>query len=587
VRRSTFPSRRWTFVLVVAVGVAGALQSCGDGAAGTVESVSIAGATPRYVQAGETRTLTAVVEARGGATTGVVWRSSDEDVATVGADGTVVGVAPGEVLVMAVSAFDATKFAVAALEVTPAAIVTAATDGTYLTLAGLRLDAPDATGPGTRTIVLDLAWPESWRGLDRPTWVAAEDNWDAVWLFAKFRVADGPWRHATLAASGHEAPTGSVVLVPADGAGAFVHREAAGYGAFSADGVRLVWSYAGDGAVPGDALEVRVFGIEMVYVPEGSFYLGAGGSEPCGFRDGPTADPFLVAQPGPITLGDAPGTLSWATEGCSLAGSPEGVTDAAYPNGYGAFYLMKHELSQGLFAGFLNTLTQAQADVHRPTADLDAYRFGLTGGAVGSYASLRPHVAMPWIPWSVAAAFADWAGLRPMSELEFEKAARGPLPPTAEAFAWGTTAIVPATGLEQADAPSEVPLPADANANVALGLGPTRVGAFAAVGRTREDAGAGYYGALDLSGNILEVAVTVGVPEGRAFGGAHGDGALASSGHADVAGWPTTNVKGVGTRGGFFQGGAAEARTSFRSLAAFTSSAAHPWFGARFARSAP
>jgi len=587
VRRSAYLAWRLALLLAAVASVAYMLPACATGALPAVDGVTIAGASPRYVQVGETRTLSAVVAARGGADEAVVWLSSDEDRAIVGVDGAVLGVAPGEVVVMAVSAFDATKFASAVLEVTPTATVTAATEGTYLTVVEMRIGAPDATGLGTRAIGLDLGWDESWRGPDRPSWVDADNNWDAVWLFAKFRVGDGPWRHVTLAPAGHAASAGVVVEVPADGKGAFVHRAAVGYGAFSADGLRLVWTYEADGVGPADALDVRLFGVEMVFVPAGAFSLGTGGSEACGFRAGASPDPFLVAGPGPIALGDDAGGVSWATDGCN-GGLPEGVTGPAHPTGFAAFYLMKHELSQGLYAGFLNALTQPQADLNRPNEELGAYRFGLTGSEVGAYASVRPHVAMTRLSWASAAAFADWSGLRPMSELEFEKAARGPLEPVPNAFAWGTTTAIPATGLVDADTAHEAPTPEEANANIAFGVGaPLRVGAFAAPAREREAAGAGHYGALDLSGNMHEYAVSVGTAEGRAFTGAHGDGSLDASGHADAADWPDAGGAGAGLRGGAFTSPDSAARVSDRFVAAVIVSPPHPFFGARFARTAP
>ena len=51
----------------------------------------------------------------------------------------------------------------------------------------------------------DIAWDNSWR-LDG---VAAPNNWDAAWVFAKFNVVDDEpdngWKHCTLNTSGHTA----------------------------------------------------------------------------------------------------------------------------------------------------------------------------------------------------------------------------------------------------------------------------------------------------------------------------------------------------------------------------------------------
>jgi formylglycine-generating enzyme required for sulfatase activity len=445
-----------------------------------------------------------------------------------------------------------------------ATTVDAYVQGTYLHMFARGLGDPDL-GSGTRGVVFDVGWHESWRGPDRPAWVEAEDNWDAVWLFAKFRELGGAWRHATLA--GAYAPSGAAVDVPADGRGAFLYRPEPGYGEpehdgyFGAEEVALTWAYEADGVAADAVLEVRVFGIEMVYVPEGAFYAGSGGTGRGEFREGgTTGEPFLVDAQGTIALGSEAGELDWAEEGFS--GTPEGSTDPGFPTGFGAFYVMKYELTQGQYAAFLNTLTQEQAN-NRRYYEWGA-RFALEGDAVGEYWSWLPHVPLNFATWADGAAFADWAGLRPMTELEFEKAARGPLDPVPDEYAWGSTEIRFAQWLEDADTHFETASPSDANTNVGSMGYPIRVGAFAAPGKSRENAGTGYYGALDLTGNLWENVVTIGLPEGRAFSGQHGDGALDGWGDANVDGWPGPSALGAGFRGGDFADGEDRARTSDR-----------------------
>lgn len=442
--------------------------------------------------------------------------------------------------------------------------VDAYVQGTYVHMFARGLGDPDE-GSGTREIVFDVGWHESWRGPERPSWVAAEDNWDAVWVFAKFREVGGAWHHATLTEA--FAPSGAAVDLPDDGRGVFLYRPDSGYGEpehegyFGADEVSLTWAYEADGVGADAVLEVRVFGIEMVYVPEGAFYAGSGGTGRGEFRAGGTAgDPFRVDAQGSIALGSSTGELDWTPE--YDAGTPEGSTDPGFPTGFGAFYVMKYELTQGQYVDFLNTLTQEQANTRR--FDAEGARFALEGDAVGDYWTNLPYVPLNFATWADGAAYADWAGLRPMTELEFEKVARGPLDPVADEYAWGSTTLWPAYGLVDEGTDFESPDPADANANVGVLWQSIRVGAFAAPGRTREESGAGYYGALDLTGNLWENVVTIGLPEGRAFTGLHGDGALAEWGDADVAEWPDPSARGAGFRGGNYRDDEVRARTSDR-----------------------
>lgn len=71
-----------------------------------VISVTIAG--DDTVEVGSDVTLTVTVEVENDADTSVTWESSNDEVATV-SDGTVTGVAEGEVTITATSVFDDTK----------------------------------------------------------------------------------------------------------------------------------------------------------------------------------------------------------------------------------------------------------------------------------------------------------------------------------------------------------------------------------------------------------------------------------------------------------------------------------------------
>jgi hypothetical protein len=127
----------------------------------------------------------------------------------------------------------------------------------------------------TATIQFDISWSNSWRN---------QSSWDAAWVFMKFSTDAGvTWAHATLKTAGTD-PTGFsngsgtsvTTVVPSDKLGGFIYRSAIGSGALSTTGVKFVWDYATDGVSDTASVIVRMFGVEMVYVPTESFYLGDG-----------------------------------------------------------------------------------------------------------------------------------------------------------------------------------------------------------------------------------------------------------------------------------------------------------------------
>ncbi|MBK6755548.1 MAG: hypothetical protein IPG69_18650 [Flavobacteriales bacterium] len=141
-------------------------------------------------------------------------------------------------------------------------------------------------------IQFDLSWENSWRG-------GVVSNWDAAWVFVKYRTSTtGDWQPVELSNTGHVAPTGSQVDLglsfpggvynastnPA--LGVFIYRNAVGTGNLALFNLQLQWNYSALGLVFNDVAQLQVFAIEMVYVPQGSFYLGAGGTEGGSFTDG-------------------------------------------------------------------------------------------------------------------------------------------------------------------------------------------------------------------------------------------------------------------------------------------------------------
>jgi len=148
-----------------------------------------------------------------------------------------------------------------------------------------------------------------------------------------------------------------------------------------------------------------------------------------------------------------------------------------------------------------------------------------------------------------------------MSELEFERAGRGPYRPVSGEFAWGTTNATPATSVTDAGLPTErAQNGANEHCSFSI-LGPLRVGNFAFGVATRQASGAGYYGAMDLSGNLWELTITVGHSAGRSFEGRyHGNGSVDINGEHNVPTWPAATAgmpEGWGMRGDSWAGAGA------------------------------
>lgn len=423
-------------------------------------------------------------------------------------------------------------------------------------------------------ISFDLSWENSWR------YDAGPANWDAAWVFVKFRINNGAWQHAsinyangTAVADGHTEPLGATITTPADGRGVFVHRASEGDGDINWQDIQLRWNYGADGVGNNAFVDVEVFAIEMVYVPQGNFGLGGGNGSEVGklfeYTGGlNNSQPYLVNSEALISIGTSVGDLYYPSPASDEAGDQLGPIPAAFPKGYEAFYCMKYEVSQEQWTAFFNLLTLSQQQAnditdldHRGPNSIDRNTLEWDGSS--GITTQNPETPLSFPLWGEVLAYTDWAGLRPMTELEFVKACRGPLLPVAEGYAWGTPNIIDQSftyNLINKNTDSEL------LTNHASGIGnanwihsaifedgPYRTGIFAASaseqGR-REDAGASFYGIMELSGNLSEMAVTIGSPQGRAYIGNHGDGLLLSTGEADVPGWPPITGEGGGLFGG-------------------------------------
>ncbi len=393
------------------------------------------------------------------------------------------------------------------------------------------------------------------------------------------------------------------------------------------DSVKLFWNYAADNVTNIDSVEVKVFATEMVYVPTGNFCLGDGNGSQRSTNSfqlknalnnfvtitdkwSPLVNTFVAinySSSDDATL-YKDGIRISGLDGLDVTGNKT-ASHPDFPTGYRSFYCMKYEVSQGQYADFLNTLSLRDTSV--PNSYLDTTRlkkvnprYKLALGGLDPYfgytpADIQRHtitldsvevkytVSRPDRAFGKGGnyyyylAFTDWAALRPMSELEYEKASRGTLPPFYKGdangnynynpdttsnwsgfdWAWGNDTTIaraiqmPAMGTNAyttlrysgVENGTETfnnyniykrylnPVFANTTSGGDGGDGPYRVGIFATDTSSRISSGASYYGIMDFGKNVNQTVVTLGNSVGRSLSyKRHGDGYLNAYGNADA-----------------------------------------------------
>ncbi len=425
-----------------------------------------------------------------------------------------------------------------------------------LRLGNVRVSGHDATAR-TIDVTFNLQWDNSWRGV-----YDGVESWDAAWVFIKYKTPGASeWGHAWLStdAGAHSAPAGVVdvgtTLIDgkARGIGAFIYSDRARAGGVIYPDMRLKWNYGAQGLSfnAGGNIEVSVHALEMVYVAQGAFW--AGNTNAVLYESFRSADDPAV--PARIETEDAL-TLHYGESDPADAYS---VPDA-FPKGVRPFYCMKYMVTQGQYVDFLNMQTRAyQAQLCSAVTEgrymywddskTSAQNWNTVHVADGTgdplprvYAANEPELLCNWIGWNDGIRYAAWAGLRPMTELEFEKTARGPLDPVENEYVWGDTRLAimyrastsPSNGRETAvgsGRASEGWNP-DYSANACVrDVSQTehmpRAGIFATTTSSRRQSGASYWGVMELCSGLFEVVVSLRDQTGLAFAGSHGDGTLA------------------------------------------------------------
>lgn len=543
----------------------------------------------------------------------------------------------------------------------------------------------------TVLIKFDIAWDNSWK-TSKPA------NHDAAWIFVKCWDGES-WNHVYLEKDGtvpgsknaadavnkgtvysvtdregkvknmdmlldpgysyawkqwHLDPTEDSVQCIV---GYFLYRKDYGAGHIVVPGVTFKWNYGNQGFVDEDDLVVKVFAIEMVYVPKGSYYLGGKGTAAWQYGSFTTngntfGTPMVVTSENAITVTNSTSSNTlWAANNYIVAGT----IPADYPKGYEAFYIMKYEMTQEAYCEFLNTLNQGQQDgrINGNLANLavGAWAWG------GNLAAWRNHIkiqqaapvaifgmdannngvynetdkvkydsrdtlvrnidgqdlAVNFVSFYDLLAYAEFAGLRPMTELEFEKACRGPREPVNDEYAWGSVTKVffawtfhtgsgayynyrndgnmwgANTGTEKT---------ADAyNSGISHGYthsggwwsynnyyypAPLRVGVFADSTSTRAAAGASFWGVMNMSDNVAEMCISATDSVGRKFIGVHGCGQLDGNGDAICKQWNISSASRYYTIRGmkfyYWTGGSSANRWQYAELWPGGTLADHDWY---------
>lgn len=496
-----------------------------------------------------------------------------------------------------------------------------------LMIAGIKVSANNLKISNVSTVTtstytqveFDISWDNSWRG---------NGTYDAVWVFIKYKVGN-EWRHLNLTGNNNEIQVGTIHKAN-DLKGVFITRYIGsdGNGSVNFTNVRL-----GVPVISG-SFDIKVFGIEMVFgslstdphfLGDGngttesasSFHLGSGNSKV-----------QISSLTGNIRVDANPyddDRIKFSGIGISQDNGIDADNNGSielpnFPTGNREF-CMKYELSQGGYRDFLNTLTYAQQIACTYVAPNSPSGSSVMGGASRSFIKIKTpgvannvpaiygveangnnifdealdgeFVACGGLSWANVCSYLDWAALRPMTEIEFEKISNMGNAPLLGNFAWGNPDInqnsytLINTSQNSETISNYSTSTGNAIYNITYSF-PVRNGIFGMSSSGRTQAGATKYGVMEMSGNLAEWTVTVGNAAGRSYTGKLGDGNLNTTGNADVDYWPgingnnsttapnstyngsvgVTGTAGSGQRGGSFADSAEKLRVSDRQNAA-------------------
>jgi hypothetical protein len=344
---------------------------------------------------------------------------------------------------------------------------------------------------------------------------------------------------------------------------------------FTMTNIKLRWDQVAQGTTGGN-WDIRVNAIEMVYVPQGAFRLGGGNysinsAYTYNFSNNSNGlSPYqITAENVTIPINNTGGIYTYPTY------TSTGTIPADFPKGFNSFWVMKYEVSQQQYCDFLNSLDryhgvyytqlgQNSSDANFNTSNMTStsftsygsYKYVMipSGSVTSRQAICATNSVVSGQPWTFSCdannnnamneasdgmntacnylyggptqafflkAYLDWAGIRPITEFEYEKTCRGPIAnvgyQTNESV-WGTdlvsgTKTYP-TSITNQYANNEIVAPGPpSNGNVVANsgtAGPVRVGQYYQAATTRVQAGSSYYGCADMAGNVYEMVWSYG-----------------------------------------------------------------------------
>jgi formylglycine-generating enzyme required for sulfatase activity len=438
-----------------------------------------------------------------------------------------------------------------------------------------------------RYYVFTVEWSNAWH---------TDKNHDAAWVFLK-ALGDSDYEHISILPGSvemlwkeDEQMPDAAIEVSEDSRGLFVYASEK----YRGDLKYRVQVKIDTAKVDMDDLIPKTpgaYGIEMVQIPKSGFTLGdpdtTALSQYAFYRSGKNGSYDglyeIKSERQAINVGTNPGDLYYRSDNATYRGDQKGPIPAEFPKGVESFYIMKYEVSQGDYVKFLNSLGSHDASIHYP-GGMPEYR--QQGGSIkledGKFVADRPDQRMLFWHWDDMMAYTDWTALRPYTEFEFTKAARGPSDPIPGEYAWNTNRLTQMSRrIDSRDQRMKM------NRDISLSE---------MTDQNREIFGASYYWVFDLSGSMWEKVITVGDSVGRAFTGQHGDGIIDGNGFANVEEWPegyADSEGGYGYRGGGYYGENWISRTNpyppiaYRPFASWSAGTRNEAYGYRAARTAP